>query len=1381
MNESFTTKTAAMRTPRRWLLVLVLGVVALGALAGTLFLPSVQRYLVMRLFPTGPGRSLEFAALEVGAGHTHVRDLHLDWNGLRVVIGEADARYGFFDVIARKTARVDRLWVRDLVVDVRSIVGTDPDAAGEPFRFEGLRPLARLPFRCVVTDVDVEAELLTPAPSGATARLHAIVSGRDIAPGATGELKADVEVSLETADAVTNVLAGTGVVRVHQSDVGMFDVLEFQGEVHPSDSGVRKGAGFSAQAAFDLTATDESYRAAFTTGGAAAREVLGLSASRRVSDGHVAGTWTAQLDAGQVDPYLSGFAPPEFALSGNGTFDIDPAERTAATQSRFEASASRWDRLHSALAAFGALRFDAEVAADFAGPRIEVRSFSARVAPAGAPPVLEIGADQSFGIDTKARAFEASRWGAPLAHLRLQNVPAAWWGGAGTAVEPFAGTLQGALELTADDPNRIRVRSTEPLSLAGLRVHAAAGDLGPLSARASVDATMTAEKIEAALAGCRVLFANTSWLAFDGSFAMPRDGHLVATLSGNLAVHAVALTRLIPEIDAVRSRGTFGLDLPAATLSLVEGAVSVDDGAGRKMVEGSVSTVQPLIVGLQDFEPRWRECEPDELRLKVDGFPVAWLSRYLPQIAITSGTLHGSLLATVAPDRSVRIAGDAPFEIRETDLVWGDLSVLTDAHLEVSPSIVLSPATTEVELSPIAYRDKQGNRFEGAIGVRTAPGLADAAFTVDFRASFPSLTGRIGNLGDMEAHAAGTFDAPARALKFSTASFDSKDEDGRSYLKGTSLQPFTVGIAKFEVTPSGDSSDLFRATFIPLEIEKLFPEALGFTLTGPLPSGEAVISAREGGLLFHAPKPLEFGPVTVHRNGSPFLDRVRFSVLPEVEYTAKGIRSRETLIQISSAGKPIGSIATRGVFDIVGRDPERTIETTVDAFAPALFDQPVGQGLPGFDRGALAVSSRVVLGSSRRAEIGISLSDVVRRDGLVAPDLDLRVRLDEDANGGINIDVPIRLTTPERTSDVSARGRLTSEARGATLELSLDSDRIVVEDVVRLVDVFLPQGTADQTVSAPNLLTRFGPEDGVALWDRLHGRVPIRFRSIEFDRYALEDAQATLVSTSSKLAVEGLGASFLGARLAGRAAFTFDDSVAPPYGVEAGLEITDLDLGRIFTTVNPSRPPTLEGRFRLDAEIQGAGSDPVTALLEGRGEIRAEGNDAVFRGLGPEAKSASRLVRAAGALTFSKELRAVGRLISELQALPVREASVSLEREPARGLVVNALDLRADDLLVHGTGSIRREPGVPFVDRHLRLDVELAAAGDAAIVFRGLGLLGEKAAESGYRPLDRVLSVGGTVGEPDASALWEMFDEAAAQAKGSFGLALRKVMKSVSR
>jgi len=1380
---------------RRWPWLLAAGIVVLGAVAGMFLLPAVQRRVVLGAFPAGPGTSLEFRSLHAGLRGAELRGLRLDWHGLKVGVDEADIRYSLLRLVLARTAHVDSLRVRGLSIDLRSIEPADPGSAkgaGEPFRFDGLRPFVQLPVRAVLSDVDVDAEWLDRTPDGGTVRLHTALSGRDVAPGATGTLDAEIRLRVERGDEARDVLIGTGSLRVHESDAGLLDRLEYHGDGRPASPGAPAGIGLAVRVSADLAAADETYQLAVSTVGDAARDVVSMEATRRAADGHVAGAWEAHVDAGQAQPFLGDFAPPEFALSGTGTFDIDIVARTKATESRFVISASRWDRLHRSLAAVGALRLEAQVAIEVAGPRVEVRSLSARMAPVGGPVVLEVGVDQPFSVDVAAQTYEASRWGAPLAHLRLEGVPVAWAASAGAGVTPLTGTLQGAMELTAADPHRIHLRSTTPIALADVRLRTTKRDIGPIALRTDVDATLTPQAVEAKLAGCRVEFADTSRLRFDGAFAMPRDGRLVATLDGDLAGQVALLSSLVPGVEVVRARGSFELDIPAATLALRKAAVSVEDSGSRNLVEGAVSTIRPLVVDLRDFAPRWTEFEPDVLRLRVDGFPIAWVSRYLPQVRFGSGTLHGSLHATIEADRSVRIAGDAPFEVRGADLFWGDLAVLTGAHLRISSSIVLSRTGVVADLAPVAFQDALGNSFTAGIHVSAAPDRpADAAFTVDLSALVPSLTRRIGNLGAFELHAGGQFDRAAGALRLSSASFECRDPVGRPYLSGTSLQPFSVGLATFAVTPGGAASDLFRATFIPLEIETLFPEALGFTLAGPLPSGEAVISARDGGLSIHVARPLEFGPLTVNRNGAPFLDHVRFSLAPDVAYTATGVRSRETVLDISSERGPIAHIVTRGAFDILGRQPERTFEADVQAALPALFDQPAGRGLPAFDRGSLAVSWSAIGRPSRQTDFRLALSDVARHDGLVAPDLRIEARLEQVGERSFRLAAPLRLGSSGRTSDVTAQGGVRVEGNDVALDLSIDSDRIVLEDVVMLAAAFLPPGPAGTTADAPaqpvaaraqTLMTRFGPGSGRPFWDRLRGTVPIHLGSIEFDGYAVRDARATIVSTPGKLAIDAIRATFLGADIGGRAAVTFDGSSEPPlYGVEATAGVADVELGRVFTTVDPSRPPTLEGHFRLDAALHGSGPDPMEALLESHGAIDLEGGDAVYRGLAPGAKTASRLVRVAGALTFSRPLRATGRLIGQLAELRVREAHVHLDRDPARGLLLDTLAVRSDGLVVHGAGTLLRERGVPLVERPVRLDMDLGAAGDAAIVFDGLGLLGGPAGADGFRAVTTPITVVGTLANPDPSALWTTLDEAAARARGSFGWALRRAMKSAGQ
>jgi hypothetical protein len=1425
------------RTRRRWPWAVAAAVLVFLLATWVLLLPSVQRRLVERFFPSGPGTSIAFDDLRVGLRDTEIRGLRLEWHGLKVAIDRVEARYRLIGPLLMRRARVERLRVSGLRVDIRSVerppAGAPPaaGAAGEPFRFEGMRPFAQLPVRVLLSDVRIDAELIAPGPDGGTARLHALVTGSGVAPGSTGELRAEVGLRRENGDGVREMLQGTGSLQVHETGDGLLDIVRFRGEVQPADPSARLRAGLAAGASVDLTAADEAYGLTFSTAGTNARDVLSVKALRHAADGRVAGSWTALLDAGLVNPYLGDLAPPEFSLNGEGTFTLDLDALTAATQSRFRMSASHWERLDPRLARIGPLSFDLDLGADYARPRIAVRSVTARVAPVGASPVLEVGADQPFSVDPEARTIEPSQWGRPLAHLKLADVPVTWWSGAGSAAgtasgkrtgsaagtgfAPFAGTLRGAVELTMDDARRVRVRSTEPVQAAGVRLHTAgARDLGPVSAQAGFDAAMSDETFAAKVAGCRVAFADGSALGFDGSFAMPRDGRFRAALEGRVAAHLAALGHVVPDVDSVGAGGRFTLDLSGGTLALHEADVDVKDGRGRVLVEGKLSTVRPLTVNLDGFAPRWNEFEPETLRLRLDGFPIAWVSRFLPQIRLASGALSGEFHATVPPDRSVHIAGAVPFEARDVDLAWGDLPVLAGARLQVSPVIVLKGDAVEADLGSIAFRDARGNRFDGDVRVRSAATRgALTRFEADFHALAPSLTDRIGNLGEFSVRAEGSFDGAAQSLRLDAASFDCRDKDGRSYLAGTSLHPFTVGLTPFAISPGEASPDLFRATFTPLAIERLFPQAFGLRLQGPMPSGEAVISAHEGGLLFHAPQPLTFGPVSVTRNDEPLLDEVQFSLLPEVAYTTTGIRSREIRVEITSGGRPIASIDTKGAFEIAGAHPERAIEATLKVSLPALIDQPVMRGLPRFDAGELSVSWQGAIAPRRRLDMRAALTGLARRDGLVAPDFEARAHLEEEAAGRFRIEAPLRIMTPQRTSDLTATGTLTVENGQNNLALSIESDRIVLEDVVRLASAFLPAeaGTAETKPGATTatggdgnagpppgppqrtLLARLSPEDGRPLWDVLHGRVPIHLRSVEFDRYAATDVRATLESTSRRLAVEEIDATVLGARLRGQAAATFDpagaapDGRAPgavtaPYGVQATFEIPDVDLGRLFTQAFPDRKATLEGRFRLDATIHGLGADPVEAVLENEGEIRAVGSDAVFRGFVPEAKSASRLVRAVGALTFSKELRAVGRLVGNLQELRVHEARVHLQRDPRRGLILDAFDVRSEEIAVHGSGSIRRERTKPLLDREMRLDVDLAASGDAAIVFDGLGLLGDAAGAAGaadvrgMRRVTHTVSITGSLGAPDASDLWQTLDAAAERARGAFGVALRKAM-----
>ena len=87
-NEGRADRPAEPRARRRWPRAVAVGIVGLLALPSVLLLPSVQRRIVLGLFPAGTGAALEFDDLRVGLLGAQVRGLRLDWHGLKVSLDE---------------------------------------------------------------------------------------------------------------------------------------------------------------------------------------------------------------------------------------------------------------------------------------------------------------------------------------------------------------------------------------------------------------------------------------------------------------------------------------------------------------------------------------------------------------------------------------------------------------------------------------------------------------------------------------------------------------------------------------------------------------------------------------------------------------------------------------------------------------------------------------------------------------------------------------------------------------------------------------------------------------------------------------------------------------------------------------------------------------------------------------------------------------------------------------------------------------------------------------------------------------------------------------------------------------------------------------------
>ena len=143
-----------------------------------------------------------------------------------------------------------------------------------------------------------------------------------------------------------------------------------------------------------------------------------------------------------------------------------------------------------------------------------------------------------------------------------------------------------------------------------------------------------------------------------------------------------------------------------------------------------------------------------------------------------------------------------------------------------------------------------------------------------------------------------------------------------------------------------------------------------------------------------------------------------------------------------------------------------------------------------------------------------------------------------------------------------------------------------------------------------------------------------------------------------------------------------------------------------------------------------------------------------------------------GALTFSRELKAVGRLLDGLGEIHFKRADLRLERTPDK-IELSQLTIVSPQLRIDATGDVALAPLQPVLSSPLNVAARLSAAGDIAILFDGMKLLDAAPAEAGYRNVTKPIVIAGSAVAPDTSSFWALLDEGAENARGSFGVGLR--------
>ncbi len=360
--------------------------------------------------------------------------------------------------------------------------------------FSGVLARLRLPVELSLDRVDLDGEVVLPAPPGA-ARAHVRIGGGGIAPGSAGSFTFAIAADFAPAKAAVSAVVADGVLSATLGPERTF--TRVSARINASATGPKfpRGVRLSADLAASRGPLGEVYTATLAGD---TRELFGLQAEFSGTTRRLVGSWKVDLSDDDVNPFWLGRALPLFDAVGKGRFDTELAAGQTHVSGTLNLTADRLTAIGPELAGVGGVKLAADFDLTQRGALLRVDHLRATLA--GAQPVLTVQGLQPFAFNADTGELQVADASSDVLGIVLQGVPVEW-------AQPFfsdtsmgGGPLRGELAASAA-AGGLHLRSKSPLTLASASVsHAGrplASDLG-LRVDLSADDTPQGWQVECA-------------------------------------------------------------------------------------------------------------------------------------------------------------------------------------------------------------------------------------------------------------------------------------------------------------------------------------------------------------------------------------------------------------------------------------------------------------------------------------------------------------------------------------------------------------------------------------------------------------------------------------------------------------------------------------------------------------------------------------------------------------------------------------------------------------------------------------------------------------------------------------------------------------------
>ncbi|CAM3154808.1 hypothetical protein [Rariglobus hedericola] len=1324
---------------RRLLITCAAGALLLALVLAVLRVPAVQTWLAKRLVARQPGWSLEADRIDVGPGGLEAHGIDFAMPGLTAKSAPISVRVRPSRLLRREFV-VEQVSINQLNIEITpaELATRETGATADPFT--GVLELLQAPLSWTVAQTDINARVGLREGGHSVMTGDLKLTGGNLAPGSPGTFHYDfTAASVLLPAGPENVIRSQGTVRIVQNDTRGIASIELKGDLHLPRYGAFTPPPATLSLLLENTPSGERYRADIRFGDEA---LLTL---------------------------LSAFNPKD-KYTG---FDL-----------QFTGSPAFFARLDPRLAQLGS--WQARVISN-----LDLQK---------SPPVASKTRVTLSSETTPFRFSLAQDDAAHSAHVELSGLPLSWanaWLTGTDAQLKAGGSLGGAWNVVLkDDQATLIATPSAPLTIGPVAIESKTfPSLLPVTFTLSPHLTLSKESVSLRVddftasteKGDRI----ESAFHVTHSLSAPRT-QTTGTLTGALPTLLAGPDNPLPFLIAARWDAT--LDAGVFQIAGLE-FTARQDPVSAPMV--SLALQQPIRVGSTPSVAALKtDPSQDLLRFTVNALPLAWASRWLPSIAVDGTWSRGeSTLRHATDGEGFVLATRLPWSFEHLRFALGGNPVF-DGSATFAPDFTYSDTRQSAEVRALHIETTDGNRLDGSGRFAWEPKTQTYTTALSLDASLPALPHSKDTFGALTVGLraeAGT--ASGAVSQITHLDLTVRNATG-PLLTVTSDQP-----VYFVQKPSGET--VFN-TLAPVRIQTTsFPLSWakpwlppGMDASGTLGATDLLLHAEPQKFRLRPVKPLKLEGLTVAENGTFKIKDARLSFFPGADvlvlhqlHPAFQLAYKGTLHatdgSIDVAGKRAAEF--EGAFSFIGND-STLLPQSIDAQTRVDLGT-LGRSLDG----QLVARLNGDLLGGEPLDFWARIDGVHTGAGTLLPALEIGARGKVDGNKReAGFDVGINYLTAPAPSNAAFRMTLALDRGTLSFDSALRSRFLDVTAVLDLMNTLQgaagareakPVTTVSHSVKNPPAT---GPSEksarlGTAFWSVLRGRFDLELGAVQFSPYRIDDVRGRLDLTENQLRLSGLTGTMFAGKWSGGLTIDYNPQAEADHFLRGEFHIAQFETARVVQTVFPNEFGSFDARINFDAKVRADGTSLWALLDNAEGEFQIEGRDGVARITHPAAGTASTLLVLGGAVSFSPELRALGRLLRKFAEMPVDALRVSGGRDQQGNITLAEFLIDSPQARISGRGSVPSVEGVALAGRPLNLSLELFARDEMSVILGNMKLLEKHAGADGYRKMLQPFSVIGEVGRPDASPLYDLLAKAATGSRGTWGFIMRKVQREVEK